>query len=243
MQGLRSGPFLSQASCSVMFMGEPCYDGFDTDQLGAAMDQLNGLHNAALWQLLRVVAAYERKSACQSDGMRTMAEWLCTRYGVGLNTRPQLDRGRSRTRGLAAAGESFRPGKTQLRQVQRPASDHDLGQRVGALGAGGGAQPQCSEVAGAEAPAGDQGRGRQSPPAALAAVDLGRAQEQRQAVGATSGQTRGQRWPTPWSGAPTASGANPAGPGTRCHSVPPTPWSSCADRRWRPTRMRTGPQW
>jgi len=69
-----------------MFMGEPCYDGFDTDQLGAAMDQLNGLHNAALWQLLRVVAAYERKSACQSDGMRTMAEWLCTRYGVGLNT-------------------------------------------------------------------------------------------------------------------------------------------------------------
>jgi len=29
-----------------MFMGEPYYDGFDTDQLGVAMDQLNGLHNA-----------------------------------------------------------------------------------------------------------------------------------------------------------------------------------------------------
>ena len=46
MQGLHSGPFLSQPSCSVMFMGEPYYDGFDTDQLGVAMDQLNGLHNA-----------------------------------------------------------------------------------------------------------------------------------------------------------------------------------------------------
>jgi hypothetical protein len=51
-----------------MSMEEPCYDRFGTDQLGTAMDQLNGRHNAALWQLLRVVSAYRRKSVCESDG-------------------------------------------------------------------------------------------------------------------------------------------------------------------------------
>jgi hypothetical protein len=94
-----------------MFMGEPCYDGFDTDQLGAAMDQLNGLHNAALWQLLRVVAAYERKSACESDGMRTMAEWLCTRYGVGLATARSWVEAASALEDLPQLSHAFAQGR------------------------------------------------------------------------------------------------------------------------------------
>jgi len=94
-----------------MVMGEPCYDGFDTDQLGAAMDQLNGLHNAALWQLLRVVAAYERKSACESDGMRTMAEWLCTRYGVSFNTARSWTEAAAALEGLPLLAQTFAQGR------------------------------------------------------------------------------------------------------------------------------------
>ncbi len=138
---------------------------------------------------------------------------------------------------------SFRPEKTQLRQAHRPASDRDPGQRVGALGAGGGAQPQCSEVAGAEAPAGDQGRGRRSPPAALAAVDLGRAQEQRQAVGPPQGRPGGNGGTGPGAVRPRhrAQPQRDLGPAaTACRR---RPGRAVADRRWRPTRMRTGPQW
>jgi hypothetical protein len=92
-------------------MEEPCYDRFDSDQLGAAMDQLNGLHNAALWQLLRVVAAYERKNACESDGMPSMAEWLCTRYGVSLTTARSWVEAAAALESLPLLSQAFAQGR------------------------------------------------------------------------------------------------------------------------------------
>ncbi len=157
--------------------------------------------------------------------------------------RTQLGRGRDRARGVAAAGPCLCPGQAQLRQALSPAGDRDLRQRGRAVGAGPGTQPQCSEVAGAEAPAGDQGRGRQSPPAALAAVDLGRAQEQRQAVGPPQGRPGGNGGTGPGAVRPRhrAQPQRDLGPAaTACRR---RPGRAVADRRWRPTRMRTGPQW
>ena len=125
-----------------MFMGEPCYDGFDTDQLGVAMDQLNGLHNAALWQLLRVVAAYERKSACESDGMRTMAEWLCTRYGVGLATARSWVEAATALEGLPLLAHAFAQGRlsfdklTALLPIVTPDNESELLEQALALNLG-----------------------------------------------------------------------------------------------------------
>lgn len=113
-------------------MGEPSYDRFDTDQLGAAMGQLNGLHKAALWQLLWVVAAYERKSACESDGMRTMAEWLCTRYGISLSTACSWVEVSSALEGLPLLAHAFAQGRlsfdklTALLPIVSPANESEL---------------------------------------------------------------------------------------------------------------------
>jgi hypothetical protein len=60
-------------------MAEPDYERFDEDQLCLAMDQMNGLHNAALVQLFSVLSAYEQRHCCATDGMKSSAEWLCQR--------------------------------------------------------------------------------------------------------------------------------------------------------------------
>lgn len=67
-------------------MAENQYDGAPSEDLVHAWDQLHGLHNAVLHELLLVTAAMERRGVHTQDQQRSMRAWLQLHGGVTART-------------------------------------------------------------------------------------------------------------------------------------------------------------
>lgn len=92
-------------------MGEPDYERFDEDSLCCAMDQMNGLCNAALLQLFSVLNVYEKKHSFETDGVRDAAEWLCSRYGLSLTSARRWAEAAAKLDHLPHTKEAFSCGR------------------------------------------------------------------------------------------------------------------------------------
>lgn len=62
------------------------YTRFSTESLGAAADQLHGVHNAALAELFSIVRELHRRNDFASDGAKDAGGWLQVRFGLPYPT-------------------------------------------------------------------------------------------------------------------------------------------------------------
>lgn len=87
------------------------YDSASRDDLIHAFDQLHGLHNSVLHELLLVTAAMERKGIHTQDGQRSMRAWLQLHAGHKYRTAAQLEEGAAKVEELPHLARSFADGR------------------------------------------------------------------------------------------------------------------------------------
>ena len=92
-------------------MAENRYDGASRDELIHTWDQLHGLHNAVLHELLLVTAAMERQGIHTQDGQRSMRSWLQLHAGHGYRTAARLEEGAVKAEELPHLARSFSEGR------------------------------------------------------------------------------------------------------------------------------------
>lgn len=92
-------------------MSQNRYDGATRDELIEAWDQLHGVHNAALRELLHVTAAMERRGVHTQDGQRSMRAWLQLHAGVTYATAARWQEAASKTEELPRLSEAFAAGR------------------------------------------------------------------------------------------------------------------------------------
>ena len=92
-------------------MGQNRYDDASRDELIHAWDQLHGLHNSVLHELLLVTAAMERKGIHTQDGQRSMRSWLQLHAGHKYRTAAQIEEGATKVEELPHLARSFSEGR------------------------------------------------------------------------------------------------------------------------------------
>ena len=87
------------------------YAGYSRKQLVSALDQLHGLHNAILHEMLLVTAELERRGAHLEDGQRSIGSWLQLHLGVNGRTAQRWSEVASRVDDLPSLTQSFSSGR------------------------------------------------------------------------------------------------------------------------------------
>lgn len=87
------------------------YDHASRDELIHAWDQLHGLHNTVLHELLLVTAATERKGIHTQDGQRSMRSWLQLHAGFKPTTARDVELAASKLEELPALASTFANGR------------------------------------------------------------------------------------------------------------------------------------
>ena len=92
-------------------MGENRYDGASREDLIHAWDQLHGLHNAVLREMLLVTAAMDRRGVHIQDDQRSMRSWLTLHAGVTSRTAGRWTDAAEKVETLPHLAETFASGR------------------------------------------------------------------------------------------------------------------------------------
>ena len=87
------------------------YDGATRDELIEGWDQLHGIHNAVLHELLQVTAAMERRGVHTQDGQRSMKSWLQLHAGVAYGTAARWEDAARKAEELPHLAGAFAQGR------------------------------------------------------------------------------------------------------------------------------------
>lgn len=86
--------------------------------LDDAIDQLGGLGNTVHREKLRLIAAYDRERHWEADGVVSMADWVCFRYGTGPHTAREEVRVAHALEELPAIAQAYAEGRLSWDKVR-----------------------------------------------------------------------------------------------------------------------------
>lgn len=86
--------------------------------LDDAIDQLQGLGNATHREKLRLIAAYDRERHWEADGVVSMADWVCYRFGTSPHTAREEVRVAHALEELPTIAHSYAEGRLSWDKVR-----------------------------------------------------------------------------------------------------------------------------